>query len=230
MTKETLVSRKRSRLLAIESPFPQAHCQLRFLEPRDCCRQTLWTRLFNGTYDKPFIIDTGLRRALHFNFDGVQSAMDLLAPDRLTLAYTRRMMAFLLFNSEPGRILLLGLGGGSLAKFCRRHLPDTALTTVEVNSDVITLREEFEVPEDDDRFHVVHADGAEYLAGSSDCQDVILADACDPTGIAAGLNTLQFYRNARRCLTSAGILVVNPCGDEPARAEHLLKIRQVFGE
>lgn len=107
-------------LLTLASPFPQADSPLRLLEPPDSCVHSLWSRLFAGDYHRPFIIDSGLRRSLHFSFDGVQSCMDLLDPDRLTLAYTRRMMAFLLFNSAPVRVLLLGLGGGSLAKFCYR--------------------------------------------------------------------------------------------------------------
>src|SRR4029077_17997449 len=87
----TAVSRTTPRLLAMESPFPEPHCMLRFLEPPDSCRKLLWERLFDGTYDKPFIVDSGLRRYLHFNFDAVQSAMHLENPDKLSLAYTRKM-------------------------------------------------------------------------------------------------------------------------------------------
>src|SRR5581483_253689 len=113
-------------LLTIESAFPQEDSILRFLEPPGSCRRSIWTRLVEGTYDKPFILDSGLRRFLHFDLDAVQSAMDMHDPVRLTLAYTRRMMAFLLFNRAPARVLLLGLGGGSLAKFCYHRLPQTA--------------------------------------------------------------------------------------------------------
>ena len=42
----------------MESSFPQAHSVLRLLEPADSCRRSLWKRLFDGTYDKPFIIDS----------------------------------------------------------------------------------------------------------------------------------------------------------------------------
>jgi spermidine synthase len=217
-------------LLAIESPFPEAHSMVRFLEPPDSCAQTLWTRLFEGTYDKPFIVDSGLRRFLHFDLDCVQSAMDLANPDRLSLAYTRKMMAFLLFNRAPGRILLLGLGGGSLAKFCYRRLPAAAVTAVEVNSDVIALRDEFRIPADDERFRVVRGDGAAYVAQLRPCKDVILADACDRTGIAPELDVSEFYENARRCLTPDGVFVINVCGDPYGRAAHILRIRQVFGE
>lgn len=203
---------------------------LRFLEPRGSCRKLLWERLFDGTYDKPFIVDSGLRRYLHFNFDAVQSAMHLQDPDKLSLAYTRKMMMFLLFNRAPARILLLGLGGGSLAKFCYRRLPGAAVTAVEVNSDVIALREAFLIPRDDDRFRVVCADGAAYVSRLKRSKDVILADACDRAGVAPGLDAIEFYENARRCLSRGGVFVANLCADRAGSAAHLLKIRAVFGD
>ena len=76
-----------------------------------------------GPMTSPSSSTAGAWRFLHFGLDTVQSAMRLDDPDRLSLRYTRKMMAFLLFNRAPERILLLGLGGGSLAKFCYRRLP-----------------------------------------------------------------------------------------------------------
>jgi spermidine synthase len=221
--------RTKTRLLAIESPFPEPHSMLRFLEPPGSCHKALWERLFDGTYDKPFIVDSGLRRFLQFDLDCVQSAMYLDDPLKLTLAYTRKMMAFLLFNGAPERILLLGLGGGSLAKFCHRRLPRTVLTAIEVNPDVIALREEFRIPPDDDRFRVICADGATYVGRLKRSKDVILADACDRRGIAPELDAIGFYRDAHRCLTPGGVLVTNMCSDMNKCAAHVTKIRQVFG-
>jgi spermidine synthase len=218
------------RLLAIESPFPEAHSMLRLLEPPGSCASLLWERLFDGTYDRPFIVDSGLRRFLHFDLDTVQSAMALDAPDRLVLAYTRKMMAFLLFNRTPARILLLGLGGGSLAKFCYGRLPSATLTAVEVNPDVIALRDEFRVPADDQRFRIVRADGAAYVAQLPPCKDVILADACDRTGIAPELGAVEFYRHAHRCLSPGGVFVANVCGNRDSQMAHILKIRNAFDD
>jgi spermidine synthase len=130
-------------LFEIEVPFSDSRCVFRFLEPPGSSADTIWGLLFDRIYDKPFILDHGRRRFLYFDFDNVQSAMSLEHPDRLNLGYTRRMMAFLLFNGSPGRILLLGLGGGSLAKFCYRRLPLAAITAIEDNEHVIALREQF---------------------------------------------------------------------------------------
>ena len=104
------MKRRTPRLLSIESTFPDANVMLRLLEPPGSCRETLREQVYSGSYDKPFVVDTGSRRFLHFDFAAVQSAMELSNPGRLTLAYTRKMMAFLLFNCTPDRILLLGAG------------------------------------------------------------------------------------------------------------------------
>lgn len=202
---------------------------LRLLEPRGSSQQDLWERLFDGTYDKPFIVDSGARRFLHFDLHTVQSAMRLDDPDQLSLRYTRKMMAFLLFNRAPERILLLGLGGGSLAKFCYRRLPRTALTAVEVNPDVIALREEFHIPSDDARFRVICTDAVTYVARLNRFKDVILADACDRVGIAPAFDAVEFYEDAYRCLSPGGVFVINMCSDIDRCVAHLTKIRAVFG-
>jgi spermidine synthase len=217
-------------LFTIESHFPRADCVLKFLEPRGSCANRLWQRLFDGTYDKPFILDAGKRRFLYFDLESVQSAMHLEYPDRLSLAYTRMMMAFLLFNRSPGRILLLGLGGGSLAKFCYQRLPSAAITAIEVNPHVIALREEFRIPKDDERFRVIHADGLTYVSCAGHAKDVILADACNCAGIAPELDALEFYQNAWRRLSDAGVFVLNLCGDRLSWPSHLTKLRAVFGD
>ena len=216
-------------LFSMESSFPAANSVLRFLESPDTCPKTLWERLFAGTYDKPFIVDSGRYRFLHFDLDAVQSAMELDDPEQLSLAYTRKMMTFLLFNSQPTRILLLGLGGGSLAKFCYHRLPHTALTAVEVNPDVIALRGEFHVPPDTGRFRIYCDDAARYVARLGLVKDVILADACDRTGVAPALGTLAFYQHAYRRLSSHGVFVGNLCGDTDCTT-HLTKIRSVFAD
>ena len=85
------------------------------------------------------------------------------APERLVLDYTRTMMGFLLLQPAPQRIAMIGLGGGSLLKYCRRHLPDAEFTAVEISPEVIALRRQFGIPDDDARLRVVCADGADFV-------------------------------------------------------------------
>src|SRR3954451_15078178 len=72
-------------------------------------------------------------RSLHIGSDTVQSSMRLARPNDLELSYTRSMMGFLLFAPPPKSVLMIGLGGGSLAKFIFHRLPDTTIEAVEVS-------------------------------------------------------------------------------------------------
>nr|MBO2487544.1 transferase [Gammaproteobacteria bacterium] len=178
---------------------------------------------------RPFIIEAQGERHLLFSHDSVQSSMRLDDPYALACEYTRRMMAFLLFVPEPREIVMIGLGGGSLAKFCYRHLPDARFIAVEIDADVIALRDEFHIPFDDERFRVVHGDGARYLAQRSEPIDVLLVDAFDAEGIAPSLASGGFYRHAAAKLSADGIFVMNFSG-EPSRYDaHLKLIHDAFG-
>ena len=140
------------------------------------------------------------------------------------------MMAFLLFNPNPQRIVMIGLGGGSQAKFCYRHLPRSHITVVEINEDVIALREEFCVPKDDDRFCVVHEDGARYVETLEEQIDVLLIDAFDADGIAPSLVNSDFYSCAARQLTENGMLVMNFWGPCERYVDNLAQARAAFGD
>jgi spermidine synthase len=154
--------------------------------------------------------------------------MRLDDPYALVTAYTRKMMAFLLFLPEPCHILIIGLGGGSLAKFCYRHLPQTRISVVEINAEVIALRDDFSIPPDDERFEIIHDDGASYLAGVPAKLDAILIDAFDECGAAPSLASLDFYRRASQSLTPDGVLVVNLSGQKTRYPIHIECLRKAF--
>jgi hypothetical protein len=102
-------------------------------------------------FDAPFVFSADGIKSLYFTLDQLQSRMCSARPTQLEVDYTRTMMGFLMFNSRPANIAMIGLGGGSLLKFCYHHLPDTRFTVLEINPQVIALRQEFEVPEDETR-------------------------------------------------------------------------------
>ena len=130
------------------------------------------------------------RDALTLQFSGsaaVQSSMSLLNPYALEFEYTRLMMGFLLFDHDPAHMLMIGLGGGSLPKFCHRYLPQTSIDVIEIDPGVIALRDAFHVPPDDARFRVIAADGKDYLHDGPAPVDVLLIDAYDGQGMPAAL-------------------------------------------
>lgn len=157
----------------------------------------------------PYIVEDDEYKVLQFADADIQSKMRKSAPDELVLSYTQAMMAFLLFIERPRHVLVGGLGGGSLSKFCYRMLPDARVTTVEISREVIDLRNEFCIPRDDERFQVVHADLAEWIAGKVAIADVILLDGYDQHGVCPSLDGADFYARCAAALVPGGMLVVN---------------------
>lgn len=216
-------------LLSIPNPFPLESGQLRLLEPTAAPLKTIRRQLLDGTYDKPYIVDDGQMRSLHLGRGYVQSAMRIDAPDLLQLAYSQMMMGFLLFKRAPRRIVLLGLGGGSLAKFCYRALPQADITAVEIDPRVIALRQYFAIPEDDSRFRVLQADAAEFVARPGRPIDVLLVDAFDAHGVARSLIEQDFMARVHAALSPAGMAIINLAGATSRHVDLIAKVRQAFG-
>src|ERR1700683_3025872 len=139
-----------------------------------------------------------------FALDGcTQSEMRIDDPYALVNEYTREMMGFLAFQPNPKQILIIGLGGGSLVKYCHRHLPTTRITAVEIDPDVLALRSQFLVPADDERLTVIQADRADHVAQMADRGeriDAILVDAYDHRGIAKAVVERSFIEDTRQIL------------------------------
>lgn len=228
LTKSVSTPRNERRMLEMRSPFSLEPGTVRLLEPEEGFGTEHAEQLREGGRGHPFMIDYDGTRSLCFTIDATQSAMDLDDPYALIGPYTRKMMAFLLFLPIPRHILMIGLGGGSLAKFCYRHLPRTRISVVEICAEVIALRNEFAVPSDDHRFEIIHDDGATFLAHSQMRPDVILVDAFDELGVAPSLASTDFYQHAYRCLSPSGVLVMNLSGQRSRFVAHIDKLRSVF--
>ena len=171
----------------------------------------------------PFVLQDGRTRSLHFTHGEVQSSMLVERPDELQVDYTRTMMGFLLLLPAPREIAMIGLGGGSLAKFCHRHLPRTRMTAVDNNPAVIALRRQFGIPDDDARLAVRTQDGAHFVRTASGI-DVLLVDGFDLSGQPPALCSQPFYDACFRALAPDGVLAVNLHVDHP---EHELYVRRI---
>jgi spermidine synthase len=216
--------------LEIPSPFEVESGTVLLLEPAWARENELRQQLLDETYPKPFVVDNGERRYLYFNVRLMQSEMLLRTPNSLELRYTQKMMAFLLFHPRPKRVVLIGLGGGSLIKFCHQRLPGAQLTAVELDPNVIAWRQAFMLPPDGPRLEVLQADGAEYLENVDKGIDALLVDAFDKTGFAPSLANREFFEAAFAKLSGNGVLVINLAGEKESYAGLIGEAMHVFDD
>ncbi|SEM98021.1 polyamine aminopropyltransferase [Nitrosomonas marina] len=182
-------------------------------------------------YDGPEVLISECNgvRSLHLNGSMVQSAMRITAPNELELVYTQCMMGFLLFNPDPVHMLLIGLGGGSLAKFIYHNLSNTRITVVEINPKVVSAASQyFELPQENNRFEIIISEGGQFIAKQPLSTDVIMIDGFDDDYQAPSLCSQEFYDQARRMLTRNGMLVINLLSRDKQVKTLLRRIEQSF--
>jgi spermidine synthase len=179
---------------------------------------------------KPSIAVSDARgvRSLHVGGEAIQSAMRLGEPYTLALDYTRCMMAFLLFHPEPREALMIGLGGGSLAKFFHRNFRQTSMRVIELDARVLAAaREHFHVPPDGPRFRVEIGDGVDALY--PECCDTLVIDAFEDELHVPQLASAEFYDGAFLALREPGAMVVNFMNDDPKFDLTLQRLERAFG-
>ena len=120
---------------------------------------------------------------------------------------------------------MIGLGGGSIATFIHRNLPDARIRVVELNREVIAVaRSMFGLPQDDARLTVEAGDGALFVASAAERADVLMVDGFNRLAQVHALATRRFYERAVSNLRSGGMLVVNLLQDDSGLDAYLKRI------
>ena len=163
--------------------------------------------------------------------NALQSRIDLSQPHRLGLKNLEHLMSVLLFIPEPKSILLLGTAAGSLVHFLRHYLPDSELTALDIDADLVETMLQMDIlPPAGNGLSYVYADAAHYLANCDAQYDLILVDifsgARSPPWLLAKNSIDQLYRG----LGGNGAVAFNLLID----SEHEFKkfyrdLRRVFG-
>jgi spermidine synthase len=130
-------------------------------------------------------------------------------PVRLALPYSQMMMAALARPSQPQRGLILGQGGGSIAKWLERHWPELELDVVEMDPSVVEAAERFFEYDAPPNHHVYVRDARVFLARQATQYDVIWVDVFARHQIPFHLTTTEFYAQLREHLREDGVVAVN---------------------
>ncbi|OQX12462.1 MAG: hypothetical protein BWK76_17635 [Desulfobulbaceae bacterium A2] len=170
------------------------------------------TRILARRLDRGHLVlvlaDQGLVN-LDFGSGIAQSTMDPASPQRLCLAYTRRMMLALAFPRNPLRFLILGLGGASIPRFLLHHYPHCRIDAVELSPVVVEMARRFFLLPDDPRIAILVQDAVDFVAVAVGPYEAIFIDLFDPEAMAAPLFNDHFYAACHALLAPDGVLCVN---------------------
>lgn len=179
--------------------------------------------------------DEGPIRHLHLDSIWIQGSMLVDAPNVLVHEYIQRMMAWLLFvdpASVPKRqALQLGLGAGSLTKFCNRVVR-MKTTAIELNPQVLAAcRGWFHLPQDNNRLKVVLADAEQEIkqAHWQGTVDALQVDLYDQEAAGPVLDSAEFYADCRKTLTEDGCMTVNLFGRSSSFQRSVDNMAAAFG-
>jgi spermidine synthase len=179
--------------------------------------------------------EEGAIRHLHLGSIWIQGSMLMDEPTALVHEYIQRMMAWLMLidpSTAPQRqAVQLGLGAGSLTKFCALEMGMRS-TAIELNPQVLhACRGWFHLPMDNPRMKVVLADAAQEIRQKrwQGVVDALHVDLYDHEAAAPVLDSPDFYADCRRTLTDDGCMTVNLFGRSSSFDRSVERIASAFG-
>ncbi len=179
-----------------------------------CCRTAAEDRVLfekESAYNTVVVTedDQGLR-TLWFEKGGTrQSVVKVDDPDHLELKYARVMPVGLAFVEAPKRVLVVGLGGGTIPTFLHEHFPKMQIDAVDIDPVVVEAAKKFFGFREDETMRAYVEDGRRFIARSPGRYDVIFLDAFGSDNIPYALATREFLQLVRRALTPEGVVVAN---------------------
>ncbi len=153
--------------------------------------------------------ENGLRTLLFAKGGAMQSVVKLGDPEHLALAYAPVAFTGLALCGEPRRALVVGLGGGTLAMFLRKHYPDAVIDAVDINPDVVDVARKYFGFREDSRMRGIVADGRAFIEKTRQPYDIIFLDAFGSDSLPPSLTTQEFLRAVLRALEPTGAVVGN---------------------
>ena len=170
-----------------------------------------WTKTLlqkDTFYHRIRIEEDGEARYMYFDRT-LQSAMNLKDPTALRLIYSRYASLGFTFRPDARKMLIIGLGGGSIPKKVQKEFPHMEIDAVEIDPEVIKMAKDFFQVKENKLLRLHAQDGRLFMARTPHQYDIILLDAYFTDAMPFHLATKEFFELAQRKLTPNGIIVAN---------------------
>ncbi|MCW8831779.1 MAG: fused MFS/spermidine synthase [Colwellia sp.] len=187
-------------------------------------------------YRNILVEDEGDLRCLKFNVKSTKSQQSCLyksQPKKLVFNYTKLLMSGLLLNAEPERILIIGLGGGTMSNTLAQLLPNSQIDNIEIDDAVINVARRYFGFHENERVKTYNQDGRIFIKRAllkKQQYDWIILDAFNGDYIPEHLLTQEFLQEAKRLLSTNGILTANTFSLSELYAHESATYKAVFGD
>jgi spermidine synthase len=157
-----------------------------------------------------------------------ESQVNLADPDDLPMLYPRAMSIAAIYPQDIKRVLILGLGAGSIPVYLGRFLPDATIDTVELDPGVIDVAKKYFGLLETNRFHLIESDGRVFLNRHTEPYDLIMADAFTGSYIPFHMMTKEFYQLVRDRLAPHGVAAINIIPSEKLYDSNVRTLKLAF--
>jgi spermidine synthase len=181
-------------------------------------------------YQTIFISEAnGIRRMHVGSLLDRSSAMDLKDPYRHVYEYTAMMMLVSGYVDAPKKILVVGLGGGTVTRTLRMIYPDAEITNVEFDPEIVALARQYFGFVEDPKMKLGVEDARRWLRSTTEQFDMILLDAYHGGYIPFHLTTREFLEIVRERLSQGGVVCSNTWINQALAERESATYHAVFG-
>ena len=187
-------------------------------------------------YRNIIVEDTGDLRCLKFNEKRSKSSQSCFLksnPQSLVFNYTKLLFSALLVNKKPERILIIGLGGGTMSNTLHQIFPDSLIDNVEIDPSVVKVAQDYFGFFENDKVKTYTQDGRIFIKRAllkKQQYDWIIFDAFNGDYIPEHLLTAEFLSESKRLLSANGVLTSNTFSSSKLYAHESATYQAVFGE
>lgn len=188
-------------------------------------------------YRNIIVTEDSRRRCLRFTITRRQgqnqSCRFLQDPQRLVFPYAKMTLSGLLVQNNPQRILIVGLGGGTLPDAYSNLFPEAEIVVSEIDDAVFRVAQEYFDFIETDKISVDVGDARVYIKRAGirgEKFDLVILDAFNGEYIPEHLMTREFLEEVKQLLSETGVVISNTFSTSRLYDAESVTYQQVFGE
>jgi spermidine synthase len=188
-------------------------------------------------YRNILVTEDDERRCMRFTVTSTsgqnQSCYFLDDRDRLVFPYAKLVLSTLMIQDNPQRILIVGLGGGTLVHTYNTLFPNAEILVSEIDGAVVNVAERYFDFRQTDKIKAEAVDARVHIKRAGlrgEKFDLVILDAFNGEYIPEHLLTREFLEEVKLLLPENGMVIANTFSSSDLYDAESVTYSDVFGE